>query len=177
MALSIIGASRPTEQRNSNASHNPPFDIIDRGHRYTLAQRVQCLTLQMEGLSDRDIEQKTGVKPSAQSHIKKRAFLRGYQPEQDTRILSYYIKDAPRSGRPKEISLAIEQQLIEKVRIDRSDRKKLSEVLAYEYKISRSSALRILHKYKLTNVKLTRKPGLDRIQKAARLTFALKYKD
>jgi transposase len=157
------------------SARSPPQDAVNSSRYYTLAQRVQCLTLQVEGFLSRDIEKKTGVKQSAQSRIKKRAFTRGYRPEQDPQILSQYIEDAPRSGRPKQISPATEQQLIESVRINRSGREKSSEVLAYECGISRSSALRILHTKGLTNVKPTRKPGLDRVQKAARLAFALKY--
>jgi transposase len=140
-----------------------PQDAIDRGHRHTIIQRVQCLTLLAEGFSGRDIKKKTGVKPSAQSYIKKRAYDRGFRPEQDPRILDYYVQDGARSGRPKEITLTTEQRLLKSVKLDRSGREKSSEVLAYECGISRSSALRILHKYGLSNVKPTRKPGLNAV--------------
>jgi hypothetical protein len=90
----------------------------------------------------------TGVKKSTQSRIKKRAFERGFLPEQDPRILGYYVEDGARSGRQKETSLTNEQALLESVRADRSDREKSGEVLnlAYEQGISSASALRILHK-------------------------------
>jgi NADH:ubiquinone oxidoreductase subunit 3 (subunit A) len=91
----------------------------------------------VEGFLSRDIEKRTGIKQSAQSRIKKRAFACGYPPEQDPQILSQYIEDAPRSGRPKQVSPATEQQLIKIVRMNRSEREKSSEVLAYECGISR----------------------------------------
>ena len=164
-------ASRPSR----NAPRPLPQSVIDHGHRYSIAQRVQCLTLIVEGFSGRDIEKKTGVKPTAQTYIKKRANARGFCPEQDPRILEYHVQDGARSGRPKEITLETEQRILNSVRKDRSGREKSSEVLAYEVGISRSSALRILHKYGLTNVKPTRKPGLNRVQKALRLAFCLKH--
>lgn len=71
--------------------------------------------------------------------------------------------------------MTTEQQLLESVKFDRSGREKSSEVLAYECGISRSSALRILHKYGLSNVKPTRKPGLNAVQRAARLAFCLDH--
>lgn len=67
--------------------------------------------------------------------------------------------------------MGTEQQLLDSVRADRAGREKSSEVLAYECGISRSSALRILHKYGLANAKLTRKPGLNKEQKVAHLQF------
>ena len=139
----------------------PPQDAVDRGHRLTIVQRVQCLTLLAEGYLGRDIEKRTGVKPSAQSYIKKRAYDRGFRPREDPRILDLYVQDGARTRRPKEITLTTEQRLLESVKLDRSGREKSSEVLAYECGISRSSALRILHKYGLSNVKPTRKSGLN----------------
>lgn len=61
------------------------------------------------------------------------------------------------------------------VRADKADREKSSEVLAYKCGISSISALRILQKYSLTNVKPTWKPGLNKAQQLARLEFCLKY--
>ena len=132
-----------------------PEDTVDHGHRYSIAQRVQCLTLIVEGFSGVNIELKTGVKPSTQSYIKKRAFERGFRPDIDPRILLHHIEDGARSGRPKEITLATEQKVLSSVKADRAGREKSSEVLAYEAGISQSSALRILHKYNLSSVKPT----------------------
>jgi DNA-binding NarL/FixJ family response regulator len=42
----------------------PPTQADNRGHRYTLVQRTQCLTLLAEGYSGKDIEEKTGISRS-----------------------------------------------------------------------------------------------------------------
>ena len=168
-----------TPPRNASSQDPPPQpssnDKSSHGHRYTITQRVQCLTLQAEGFSRCDIEKKTGVKPSAQTFMKQKAFDRGFRPDQDPRILDIYVEDGARSGRPKEITPEIEQALLDSVRADRAGREKSSEVLAYERDISYSSALRILHKHGLSNVKPTRKPGLNSQQRAARLAFCLEH--
>jgi transposase len=152
-----------------------PQDAIDHGNRFSIAQRAQCLTLLAEGFSGRDIEKKTGIKPSAQTYMKKKAFDRGFRPDQDPRILDYYVIDGVHSGRPKEITVKTEQRLLNSVRADRAGREKSSEVLAYECGISYSSAVRILHKHGLNSVKPTRKPGLNPIQRKARLEFCLQH--
>jgi len=150
-----------------------PQDAVDHGNRFSIAQRAQCLTLIAEGFSLSEIERKIGIKRATQSYMKKKAFERGFRPDQDPRILDYYVIDGPRSGRPKEITVEKEQDLLNSVRASRAGREKSSEVLAFECGISPRSALRILHKYGLNNVKPTRKPGLNPIQRKARLQFCL----
>ena len=78
-----------------------PKNIKDNGHRYTLIQRVHCLALLSENFSLKEVEQKTGVLARTQRDIKKKAFDRGFRPEDDPRILEHYVVDSPRSGRPK----------------------------------------------------------------------------
>jgi transposase len=102
------------------------------GHRYSPVQRAQCLTLLVEGFSHREIEKKTGIKQSTQINIKRKAFARGFAPEQDSRIFECYVEDSARSGRLKEISPATEQRLLNAVKINRADREKSSEVLIYD---------------------------------------------
>jgi transcriptional regulator of met regulon len=154
-----------------------PQDTADKGRRYSLAQRAQCLTLQTEGHPWHYIEKKTGITQTTQSHIKRRAYERGFRPNEDPRILDHYILDGKRSDRPKTIPSTAEIKLLENVKADRVGREKSNEVLAYDYEISCSTALRILKKYGLSNVKPTRKPGLNAIQKAARLTFCLEHQE
>jgi hypothetical protein len=69
----------------------------------------------------------------------------------------------------------VEQQLINNIKADRTDRKKSTEVLTYKYKTSRSTAVRTLYKYSLLSVKSIRKPGLSNTQRATRLDFCLKH--
>ncbi|NJO32579.1 MAG: hypothetical protein HC869_05015 [Rhodospirillales bacterium] len=109
--------------------------------------------------------------------MKQRAFARGFDPARNPQVLEEYVKDGHRSGRPKEISITTESELLKSVRKDHSGREKSADFLAYERNISCSSALRILHKNSLRNVKPTRKPGLNTQQRAARLAFALEHYD
>jgi transposase len=149
--------------------------VKDVGHRYTLVQRVQCLTLLVEGFKAPYIKEKTGVSERSQRNIRKRAYDRGFRPEQDPRILELYVADAPRSGRPKEILKEKEEEVLLAVRSDRSGREKSSEVLAYEQGISYTSALRILRKHGLSCVKLTTKPGLTAVMRKIRYEWALAH--
>jgi hypothetical protein len=98
-----------------------PQDTVDNGRRYSLAQRAQRLTLQIEGHQWRYIEKKTGITQSTQSKIKKRAYERGFQPNQDPQILDHYIMDGKHSDRPKTIAPTAEKHLFENIKADRVD--------------------------------------------------------
>ncbi|KAF7506615.1 hypothetical protein GJ744_011547 [Endocarpon pusillum] len=86
-----------------------------KSFRYSISQRVSVLVLHVEGLSWQAIEQKTGVKQTAQSYIRKKAKQRGFRPEIDPQVLDKYVIDSKPSGRPKEISEDTEQQLLANV--------------------------------------------------------------
>jgi transposase len=177
MASSTIRAYVRTGQ--SSSPQNPPRNlpsirpllegVVGHGKPFSIAQRASCLILTVEGFLGRDIERKTGIKPSTQTYIKKKAFKRGFRPDQDPQILDFYVQDGARSGRPKEVTTEIEHAVLESVRANRAGREKSSEVLAYEQGISASSVLRLLYKHGLSNVKPTRKPGLNAQQRQARL--------
>ena len=109
----------------------------------------------VEGISRPEIKRRTRVKPPVQRHIQQRAKERGFKPAVKPRIYLYLVEDGARSGRPKEISEAVEQRLINSVKLDRAGREKSSEYLAYEQNISPVSALRVLYKYGLSSVKST----------------------
>jgi hypothetical protein len=91
-------------QRPSPPARPLPQGVIDHGNRYTLAQRIQCLTLMTEGFSPVHIEQRTGVKERSQRNIRKKAFERGFRPDEDPRILESYVVDSDRPGRPKKVA-------------------------------------------------------------------------
>jgi Transposase len=152
-----------------------PEGVIDHGNRYTLIQHVHCLALITKKLWPADIKRKTGVKPRSQRAIKKKAQDRGYNPDEDPRILESYVVDDIRSGRPRAISKGKEEALLSMVRLNRAGREKSSEVLAYELGISYSSVLRMLHKEGVTNVKPTTKPGLTVAMRMIRLKWALAH--
>lgn len=149
--------------------------VKDSGHRYTLAQRMQCLTLLAEGCPAAHVKEKTGVSERSQRAIRKKAYDRGFEPDKDPRILEAYVVDGAHTGRPKEITKEQEDKVLSIVRSDRSGREKSTEVLAYETGMSKSSALRILHKYGLKCVKPTTQPGLTPQMKQARYEWALAH--
>jgi len=103
---------RASGQARKPTPHPVPQDFIDHGNRYSLAQRIQCLTLIVEGFSPADIEKKINVKPYTQQYLKKKAYERGFQSEVDPCILKHYIIDKARSGRPKEILDSVEEELL-----------------------------------------------------------------
>jgi hypothetical protein len=79
-----------------------------------------------------EIEKKTGVSERLQRAIRKKAYDRGFRPEENPRILKLYVIDGVRSGRPKEILKDKEEALLAAVRSNRLDKEKLSEVLTYK---------------------------------------------
>jgi Transposase/DDE superfamily endonuclease len=184
MASSTTSADVEIAQNPQNRHSNGGQTLLSAGgartntsNRYTFAQRVQCLTLLAEGYSGRDILAKTGVTPASQTYIKQKAYKRGFNPAQNPRILDEYVVDGVHTGRPKEILAETEDRIVENVCKDRAGREKSAEYLAYESGISCTAALRILHKYQLSNVKPTRKPGLNAQQRARRLKFALEHQN
>jgi len=70
--------------------------------------RVQVLTLLQEGQTIDYIKEKTKYSRSTIYELLKRAKARGYDPAKDTRILLAYVEDAPRTGRPKNLTEAVE---------------------------------------------------------------------
>ena len=117
------------------------------------------------------------MKERSAQYIFQKAKKRGYDPLENPRILQHHVEDGNRSGRPKEITEEIEQNLVDLVTADRAGREKSSEVLAYETGISSSSALNVLHKHGFSAVKRTTKPGLDERQRQLRYEFCLAHKD
>jgi hypothetical protein len=176
-SVPIVGVTRAPRvtPRPSPPPRPLPEGVIDHGHRYTLVQRVHYLALITEGLWPAKIEKKTGVKPRTQRAIKKKAYDRGYNPDEDPRILELYVVDDVRPGRPLVISEDQKEKLLSMVRVNRAGREKSSEVLAYELGISYSSVLRMLHKEGMTNVKPTTKPGLTVVMRMIRLKWALDH--
>jgi transposase len=152
-----------------------PQDAVDHGARYSIAQKIQALTLISSGFTTKHAAKVTGMSERTVLRVRQTAFQRGFEPEKNPRILEAYVTDAPRSGRPKAITEAAEQKLLANVRADRNSREKSSEYLAYELNISRRSVINILAKHGLKCVKPTRKPGLTDKMQADRLQFALAH--
>ena len=90
-----------------------------------------------------EIARLTGMTESRVRQLKRTAFARGFDPSKDARIYERFVEDAPRSGRPKEITPIQEQQIIDSATADLADQEKSARVLAYEAGISMSYMLQI----------------------------------
>ena len=82
---------------------------------YDMATRAQALTmLQLQRLV-KEITTVTGYDKSTIGRIKKRAKARGYIPKTNPRIILAYVDDAPRAGKPKKVTLEIEEEVIKTI--------------------------------------------------------------
>jgi transposase len=161
----------------SKPSSKPSKPSKMRGSYHPVTVRVQALTLAYCGVDIKHIEATTGMPRQTIQYWIKKARERGYNPEIDPRILPVYVEDGKRTGRPKEITEATEQAILESISKDRNGREKSSEILAFEAGISYSSVLRILKRHGYKAVKQTTKPGLTDEMKQKRLQFCLAHKD
>jgi hypothetical protein len=93
--------------------------------------------------------------------IAKKAKKRGFQPQEDPRVLDYFVKDRYKPRRPREVSDIKEEEVLATVRINRYSREKSTKVLAYKHGVNISTTLRILYKHSLNNVKLITKASLN----------------
>lgn len=148
--LNAQATSSSTEGRNRwsrSLSGQPraprplPQTAVDHGVRYSLAQKIQALTLLAEGFAPAVVHQRTGIPPRTANRIRETATKRGFCPDIDPRILEAYVIDGKRPGRPKTVTEKVEAGLLASVRENRSGKEKSSEVLAYEAGIGRTSAL------------------------------------
>jgi hypothetical protein len=97
-----------------------------------LAIRAQVVALRAVNYPDSEIHQITGVSPRSIRNIYERAIKRGFDPSQRPQpVLSEYVADAPRSGRPGK-QAAKTDEVLSKVRCDRFGREKSCEYLAKE---------------------------------------------
>jgi len=129
---SILAHIHEARHKSPAAPRPVAQNVPDRGHRYSLAQRIQCLTLISEGFASSYIKSKTGVEVRSQARILQRAVQRGYRPEDDPRILEIYVVDGERSGRPKSTNLAKESEPLASASEGRAGREQSNEVLASE---------------------------------------------
>lgn len=142
-----------------------------------LVVRAQAVALMAEGLDIGYVSKVTEVPVRTIRRWVKKAEDRGYKPWECKRILTEYVEDGHRPGRPKEITPSIEKAIISSVTKDHAGREKSSEYLAFEFDISSHSVLKVLKKHGLHSVKPTKKPGLTDENRKKRLEFCLAHKD
>ena len=147
------------------------FQLTDR-----IVTRIQGLSLWTSGMKLHEVMKITGLTSKALYKIRQRAIDRGFNPTVNPKILAVYVQDSLRSGRPG-ISLEKYDNVIAKVTKDRFGREKSTRYIASELQISQQSLARILKKHGYQKVKPMWKPNLTPAMKAARLAFAVEYKD
>ncbi|KIX09038.1 uncharacterized protein Z518_00116 [Rhinocladiella mackenziei CBS 650.93] len=127
----------------------------DRGTRYSIAQRAQVVSLHTIGLKSEDIASLLRIPARTIYKIVKKVKERGFNPQEDPRLLDHYVEDGYKSGRPKEIKETAEIEVLDDIRRGRADREKSTDVLAYEHGKAR----------------------LNTAQRKARLEFCLSHQD
>jgi len=152
---------------------------------HDVSTRSQALTLYYLGLTYRDIDRITGICRNTLKTLYKRALLRGLPPVDSARkfvpkIEDRHVENAPKPGR---LSKHIEENLtkiLQATAYDRYGREKTCVDIASDLKnqgirISPMTVWRILKASGMRKTKPTKKPGLSKAMRKARLDFCLAY--
>ena len=131
--------------------------------------------------SAHEIADITQLSVSTVNRIYARAIERGFDAHRHN-IEDAFVQDAQRSGRPTKQSQPVIDSIVSKVRVDRYGREKSCADLAGELseegiEISAATVWRILTKAGMRKTKPTRKPGLTKKMRAARLAWCLEHRD
>ncbi|KAJ5711662.1 hypothetical protein N7488_005818 [Penicillium malachiteum] len=147
-----------------------------------VGNRAAVLTLISLGKSTEEIADFTGISQRTIQSILKRAKEKGFNPQNQTfSIEDIYIFDNPRSGRPRKQE-QVQSQTLEKVRLDCYGREKTCAMIAGELTsegilISPTTIWRVLKRAGMRKTKPTRKPGLTKAMREARLRFCYEHQD
>lgn len=100
----------PSPKSKTKASQKPraqytllrlKVDASNKKQTYTLAQRVQCLTLLSLGYTPKQVEAWIQVRADTARNLLYKARERGYDLAVDPRILERYVEDGKKTGRPR----------------------------------------------------------------------------
>jgi transposase len=145
--------------------------------------RIQALTMLQNKTPIAKIIEATGYKERNIYRILKTAKERGYNPDKSKTLYLSYVEDAPRSGRPKKATPEVEEQVIKAISKNSTTRElstqKIADIISPLVKggISARTVHRILRRRGYKPCKPTRKPGLTKENKIARLNWCLAHKD
>ncbi|KAJ5646675.1 hypothetical protein N7490_003047 [Penicillium lividum] len=146
-----------------------------------LAIRAQVVTLKAHtSMNTQEIASRTGLTPQSVNRIYARAIDRGFDPNTFPALVELrFVEDAPRTGRPRKQEIA-KDTILSKVRLDRYGREKTCADLAGELseiglEISATTIWRTLRRAGFRKTKPTRKPGLTKKMRLARLNWALAH--
>ncbi|KAL5610520.1 hypothetical protein FOBRF1_006637 [Fusarium oxysporum] len=154
-----------------------PLDIVTRAAIVTLKAPAAG------GKTTPEIHEITGIPKRTINDVYARAIKRGFDPEQRPfQLLSAWLEDAARSGRPLKRTPEVGALIISKVSTDRFGREKTAADIAGELRaegisISRSTVLRFLKISGYKKTKPTRKPGLTAAMRKERLAWCIAHKD
>lgn len=147
------------------------------------ATRGIVLYLKATGISNAEITHITGYSQASITQIYKKACDKGFNPEaRPLNILNEYVRDAPRSGRPSKTTPENINKVTSLIKLDRYAREKTCHDLSNDLKLigirlSAKTIYNILKAAGFKKTKPTRKPGLTKAMKEARLQFCLEHKD
>jgi hypothetical protein len=148
---------------------------------------IQALIITLKspiiGLSSAEVFAKTRISISTVNRIYAKAIERRFDPNiRPLVIKDEWVKNAPRSGRPRKQTLKNTEKVIAKVRKDRYSCEKTCADLAGKLSTEGINILaifiwRILKAAGYNKIKLTRKPRLTKKIKEDRLKWCLNHKD
>lgn len=150
---------------------------MSSGATYPIAVRAQCLTLRAIGKSNREISRMLGPSNRQVRLWLQTAKERGYDPNVSIVLKDEYLIDKPQSGRPHKLSPETLQELLIHHKKDRYAREKSAAEIGYEFQISDSTVQRVYKSNGISKRKPTRKPGLTKAMKQARLQWCIEHKD
>lgn len=143
-----------------------PDRILDDG------TKIQALTLSYAGVPVIEISKITGISRSQIYKLRTKAEERGYNAIVNPILRLEHVVDAPRSGRPKEMTEEKTAELVSLVSKTRDTREYSLEEIALVMHTSSSTIHRVLKKLGYNKYKPTMKPGLTEAMKTARFLFA-----
>jgi transposase len=145
---------------------------------YEAATRSQIITLKALGFSNNDIAKKLQI-PLDRTTIYRiwtRALDRGFDPKVPI-VLDTHVEDAPKSSRPTKQTEEKKAEVKEIIVGDRYAREKTVVVIAKEVGVSKATVLRIMKRLRFKKTKPTRKLGLIKAIKEARLNWCKAHVD
>ena len=127
---------------------------------YSVADRVQALTLAEEGKRYAEISSITGMSSSQITRLRRKARERGFDPSVSKQITVDHVQDAPRSGRPEVIDEEKEKKMLEIVRATHESREMTAAEIARELGVGTTAVYKRLKKKKMGKWKPTYRPGI-----------------
>jgi hypothetical protein len=123
---------------------------------YGLVARAQAVVLRAAGVTLKQISTITSITTKHIKNLYTKATTCGWNPLSP--LLNTYIKDKPRPGQRKLVTLEKELEIVNAVLRDRYRREKLADQCG----VSLRTVWNVLHKHSFWKTKPIRKPGLTK---------------